>query len=177
MSFARAQRWHETPAVPEQVQDEDHQHHVFPERLPWRELDGIAETSAVCYFIENGRISRKKLKEHHEDKQYPGGNFHSVVDENCYAEGHFRGDRLLYAELEYRASLTRNNLIGMVVFLNATTVSDRTSGQRLFDRVAPGGGAGLRVLFSKESRTNLCIDVGFGERGARGLYFGLQEAF
>jgi hypothetical protein len=94
-----------------------------------------------------------------------------------YAEGHFRGDRLLYAEVEYRATLTGNGLIGMVGFLNATTVSDRTSGQHLFDRVAPGGGAGLRVLFSKESRTNLCIDIGFGERGSRGLYFGLQEAF
>jgi len=94
-----------------------------------------------------------------------------------YAEGHFRGDRLLYGELEYRATLTRNNLIGMVVFLNATTVSDRLSGQHLFDRVAPAGGAGLRVLFSKESKTNLCIDIGFGERGSRGLYFGLQEAF
>jgi hypothetical protein len=94
-----------------------------------------------------------------------------------YAEGHFRGDRLLYAELEYRATLTRNGLIGMVAFVNATTVSDRASGQHLFDRVAPAGGAGLRILFSKESKTNLCIDIGFGERGSRGLYFGLQEAF
>ena len=94
-----------------------------------------------------------------------------------YAEGHFRGDRLLYAELEYRATLTSNGLIGMVAFLNATTVGDRLSGQHLFDRVAPGGGAGLRVLFSKESKANLCIDIGFGERGSRGLYFGLQEAF
>jgi len=38
------------------------------------------------------------------------------------------------------------------------------------------GGAGLRVLFNKRSKTNICMDFAWG-RGSRGLYFALQEAF
>jgi hypothetical protein len=33
------------------------------------------------------------------------------------------------------------------------------------------------VLFSKRTRTNLCIDYAWGRQGARGFYLGLQEAF
>ena len=40
-----------------------------------------------------------------------------------YSEGQFRGERLAYGQAEYRATLTRNGLLGMVVFLNTTTVS------------------------------------------------------
>ncbi len=46
-----------------------------------------------------------------------------------YGEGQFRGERLAYGELEYRGTLMRNGLLGMVVFVNATTISNlrRTS--------------------------------------------------
>lgn len=94
-----------------------------------------------------------------------------------YAEGHFRGERLAFVELEYRGTLMRNGLLGMVVFANATTVADRQSGRHLFDRFAPGAGAGLRVLLNKRSRTNLAFDVGFGEKGSKGVYLAVQEAF
>lgn len=94
-----------------------------------------------------------------------------------YAEGHFRGEKLTFAEFEYRGRLTANGLLGMVVFANATSVADTSAGQALFDHVAPGGGAGLRLLMNKRSRTNIAIDVGFGERGNRGIYLAIQEAF
>lgn len=94
-----------------------------------------------------------------------------------YAEGHFRGEKLAFAELEYRARLTANGLLGIVVFANATSVADTSAGQALFDRVAPGGGAGLRLLMNKRSKTNIAFDVGFGERGNRGIYLAIQEAF
>jgi hypothetical protein len=94
-----------------------------------------------------------------------------------YVEGRFRGDRLAYGELEYRGTLMANGLLGMVAFLNATTVSNRETGESLFDDLAPGGGIGLRVRFNKRSKTNICIDVGWGRGGSRGLYLGLQEAF
>jgi outer membrane protein assembly factor BamA len=94
-----------------------------------------------------------------------------------YPEGHFRGERLAYTEIEYRGTLLANGLLGMVAFVNATTVADRSSGQRLFDRVAPGAGAGLRLLINKRSRTNLAFDVGFGEKGNKGVYLSVQEAF
>jgi hypothetical protein len=94
-----------------------------------------------------------------------------------YKEGQFRGERLAYGEIEYRGSLTRNGLLGMVAFLNTTTVTNLESGERLFDSFAPGGGAGLRLLINKRSQTNLCFDVGFGQQGSKGVYLAIQEAF
>ncbi len=94
-----------------------------------------------------------------------------------YAEGRFRGERLLYGELEYRTTLTSNGLLGMVAFLNTTTLSNSASGERLFDNFAPGAGAGLRVLLNKRSKTNLCFDIGFGKQGSRGIYLAVEEAF
>ena len=94
-----------------------------------------------------------------------------------YVEGRFRGEHLVYGEAEYRGTLTANGLLGMVAFLNLTTVSDKHTGQSLFDDVAPGAGIGLRVLMNKRSRTNICIDVGVGRQGSKGLYLGLQEVF
>jgi hypothetical protein len=94
-----------------------------------------------------------------------------------YGEGRFRGERMLYGEVEYRASLMRNGLLGMVAFLNVTTITNLETGERLFHTFAPGGGAGLRLLINKRSKTNLCFDVGFGKDGSRGVYLGVQEAF
>jgi outer membrane protein assembly factor BamA len=94
-----------------------------------------------------------------------------------YTEGRFRGDKLLYGEFEYRATLTRNGLLGMVAFVNTTTLANRESGEQLFDGFATAGGVGLRVLFSKRTSTNLCVDYAWGRQGARGFYLGLQEAF
>ena len=94
-----------------------------------------------------------------------------------YAEGRFRGERLLYGELEYRATLTRNGLLGMVAFANTTTLSNLQDNERLFDSFAPAGGVGLRLLFNKRSRANLCVDYAWGKQGSHGLYLALQEAF
>lgn len=82
-----------------------------------------------------------------------------------------------YGEVEYRGTLMRNGLLGMVAFLNATTISNLDQDERLFDSVAIGAGAGLRVLINKRSKTNLCFDVGFGKQGSRGIYLAVQEAF
>ena len=94
-----------------------------------------------------------------------------------YAEGQFRGERLAYAEVEYRGTLMRNGLLGMVAFLNTTTVTSLDTGEGLFERFAPAGGAGLRLLINKRSKTNLCFDVAFGKQGSRGIYLAVQEAF
>ena len=94
-----------------------------------------------------------------------------------YSEGQFRGERLAYGEIEYRGTLMRNGLLGMVAFLNATSVSNLAQDERLFDSVAIGGGAGLRLLINKRSKTNLCFDVGIGKQGSKGIYLAVQEAF
>ena len=94
-----------------------------------------------------------------------------------YREGQFRGERLAYGEIEYRGTLMRNGLLGMVVFLNTTTASSLESGEQIFDSFAIGGGAGLRLSINKRSKTNLCFDVGFGKNGSKGIYLAIQEAF
>jgi hypothetical protein len=94
-----------------------------------------------------------------------------------YAEGRYRGDRLMYGELEYRGTLTNNGLVGFVLFLNTTTVDDIAAKQKLFDSFATGAGFGFRFLLNKRSRTNLCTDYGWGKDGSRGFYLAIQEAF
>ena len=83
----------------------------------------------------------------------------------------------MYGEVAYRATLTRNGLLGMVAFANTTTVSSLQTGEKLFDDFAPAAGVGLRVSFNKRSKTNLCADFAWGKSGSHGLYLALQEAF
>ena len=94
-----------------------------------------------------------------------------------YAEGRFRGERLLYGEIEYRGTLMKNGLLGMVAFVNTTTLANSQSREQLFDDFASAAGAGLRLLINKRSKTNLCLDVGFGRQGSKGVYLSVQEAF
>jgi surface antigen Omp85-like protein len=94
-----------------------------------------------------------------------------------YGEGRYRGERLVYGEVEYRGPLSSTGLLGWVAFLNTTTLTNLQEGERLFDNFAPGAGAGLRLLFNKHSRTNICFDLGFGKDGSRGVYLAVQEAF
>jgi hypothetical protein len=94
-----------------------------------------------------------------------------------YAQGRFRGQRLAYGEVEYRWTMTRSGLLGMVAFLNTQTLSDKQAGERLFDSFATGAGVGLRLMINKRSKTNLGLDIGWGKDGAHGVYLAVQEAF
>jgi hypothetical protein len=94
-----------------------------------------------------------------------------------YSEGQFRGERLAYGEIEYRGTLMKNGLLGMVAFVNATTISNLQQDEHLFESVAIAGGAGLRLLINKRSKTNLCFDFGVGKNGSRGIYLAVQETF
>jgi outer membrane protein assembly factor BamA len=94
-----------------------------------------------------------------------------------YGQGRFRGQRMLYGEVEYRWTITRNRLLGMVAFLNTETLSDEQTGERLFDSFATAAGVGLRVLINKHSKTNLAVDFARGQHGEHGVYLAVQEAF
>lgn len=94
-----------------------------------------------------------------------------------FPDGRFRGDRLIYAETEYRGLLTQDGLLGLALFVNMTTVSNRSTGESLFDSVNVAGGGGLRILLRKLSRSNLCVDYAVGTRGSHGFYLSLRDAF
>jgi hypothetical protein len=93
-----------------------------------------------------------------------------------YTVGYFKAPQYFYSELEHRYPITRNNFLSGVTFFNIQTANDM-QGTKLFERWQPGGGAGLRVLFNKDTRTNLCLDYAFGKYGARGFFLGLTEVF
>ncbi|MGI4863127.1 MAG: BamA/TamA family outer membrane protein [Janthinobacterium lividum] len=99
-----------------------------------------------------------------------------------YIQGRFRGKNLVYGEAEYRFAITRNHLLGGVVFANAQSVTELNvvRGQvedGSFEKIAPAVGGGLRINLNKSSRTNLAIDYGFGIDGSRGLALNLGEVF
>ena len=93
-----------------------------------------------------------------------------------YPQGRFRGERLVYGEVEYRWTVTKNGLFGMVAFLNTQTFGGEQTGGDLFDSFATGGGVGVRLMLNKKSQTNLCLDIGWGKEG-KAVYFAVQEAF
>ena len=96
----------------------------------------------------------------------------------AYVQGRFRGQDIIYTEVEYRVPLQRNkDTFGAVVFVNATTASNRNAGISLYDYMDFGYGVGLRLNLFKNSRANVTIDYAWGEYGAQGIYFGLNEAF
>jgi hypothetical protein len=96
----------------------------------------------------------------------------------AYTQGRFRGENLMYFETEYRFPLLPNKeFLGGVVFMNATTATNKAADIGLFDYMDPAVGVGLRVMINKKSRANLNIDYAWGKYGAQGFYFGLNEAF
>ena len=92
-----------------------------------------------------------------------------------YIQSRFRGKNLLYAEAEYRFGITRNGLLGGVVFANAQSVTDWPSNK--FQVIAPAVGTGLRIKINKHSNTNLCLDYAIGINGSNGIFVNLGEVF
>lgn len=93
-----------------------------------------------------------------------------------YTNGYFKGSSFAYTEAEYRFPILRNQFLSGVVFANMQTGNDRI-GTKLFEQLQPAGGVGLRLLFNKATRTNLCIDYAVGKFGQKGVFLGLNEAF
>ena len=73
-----------------------------------------------------------------------------------YAPGRYTGRNLIYFETEYRFSLTRNGLLGGVIFGNAQSIPNSISDN--IRPIIPGAGFGLRIKINKYSGTNLAID-------------------
>jgi hypothetical protein len=96
----------------------------------------------------------------------------------AYTQGRFRGQDMVYGEAEYRFPLQKTKeTFGGVMFLNATTASNRDADINLFKYINPAYGVGLRVMINKKSRANLNIDYAWGSYGAQGFYLGLNEVF
>ncbi len=64
-----------------------------------------------------------------------------------YSDGRYRGQHLIYGEMEYRGTLTSNGLLGFVAFTNVTSVDNADAGDeavrgfRARGRLRPAGAA------------------------------------
>lgn len=92
-----------------------------------------------------------------------------------YIQGRFRGAQMVYGEAEYRYKILNNGLLGGVFFLNAESLS-AAPGTKL-QGIQPGFGPGLRIKLNKISKTNICVDYGFGRQGSNGLFIDVGEIF
>ena len=93
-----------------------------------------------------------------------------------YTSGYFKGTKYNDTEVEYRFPILSNKFLSGVAFYNLQTANDE-AGTKLFQQFESGYGAGLRVLFNKATRTNLCLDYAFGSYGQRGFFLNLNETF
>ena len=94
-----------------------------------------------------------------------------------YTQGRFRGPQMMYGEVEYRFPISPcTGVLGGVVFANATTASNKAQDLNLFGSVRPGYGFGLRIMVDKSSRTNLTVDIAFGNKTS-GFYLAASETF
>jgi hypothetical protein len=92
-----------------------------------------------------------------------------------YIQSRFRGNNMSYLESEYRFAISKNGLLGGVVFVNAEKFSDELS--TTYKAVLPGYGLGVRIKLNKFARTNICLDYGFGNNSSQGFFVNLGEVF
>ncbi len=94
----------------------------------------------------------------------------------AYAIGRFRGANYFYLESEYRFPISKRKLLSGIAFINMQTVSSEGT-YKVFTKIHPSAGAGLRILINKRTRSNLCLDYAIGLDGQSGVFFGLNEVF
>jgi hypothetical protein len=92
-----------------------------------------------------------------------------------YVYDRFIGKKMIDLEAEFRYHITRNGLLGGVLFANAESLSEMNSNQ--FQVISPAAGIGLRIKFNKFSNTNVGVDFAVGVHGSQGFYGNLGEVF
>ena len=91
-----------------------------------------------------------------------------------YFEGRYRDRNYFMMQLEYRQYFWWK--FGFVVFAGAGDVAPELMKFSL-TKLKYSYGLGLRFLFNKDEKVNLRMDLGFGNDGNSGIYFGIEEAF
>jgi hypothetical protein len=120
-------------------------------------------------FIMSGHLPYLTLPALGEDQRARSGR--------GYTNGRFRGDNIVYGEVEYRFPIWPcSHIIGGVLFVNATTTSNADRNIALFQYVRPAVGVGIRIMVNKYFRTNINLDYAIG-MNSKGFYFSGQETF
>jgi len=91
-----------------------------------------------------------------------------------YFMGRYRDKFYSLLQLEYRQYFWKR--LGFVVFGGLGDVASEML-KYDFKTLKYSYGLGLRFQFNKKQKVNLRADIGFGNDGNRGIYFGIEEAF
>jgi hypothetical protein len=148
---------------------------------PWRSLiidlrkyyhlpagsDNVIAFWSYNWLVLNGRPAYLDLPATGHDPGFTTGR--------GYIQGRFRGAQMVYLESEYRFRITRDGLLGGVLFVNGQSFS-AAPGTAL-QTIQPAFGPGLRIKLNKVSKTNISIDYGFGREGSKGLFINVGEVF
>jgi hypothetical protein len=119
-------------------------------------------------YLLNGNIPYLELPGTAKDGTFRSGR--------GYTTQYFKGTQFNDTEAEFRFPILANKFFSGVLFGNLQTGNDE-HGTKIFQVFQPGYGAGLRVLFNKNTRTNLALDYAFGRFGNKGFFLNLNEAF
>ncbi|MFN8417026.1 MAG: BamA/TamA family outer membrane protein [Cytophagaceae bacterium] len=91
-----------------------------------------------------------------------------------FTQGRYRSRQMFTMEAEYRFRISKNGLLGGVLFTNASTFAE-PNGE--FKYVNPAVGTGLRIKLNKNSQTNITLDFAIGVKNNRGFYADVGEIF
>lgn len=91
-----------------------------------------------------------------------------------YEQGRFLGKNMIDLEAELRFPITKNGLLGGVVFANAESLSEFSD---RFEVISFACGVGMRLKFNKLSNANVAIDYGMGKNGSSSFFGNLGEVF
>jgi len=136
--------------------------------LSQRNPDHVLAFWQWAYFKLDGAIPYLEMPGTAHDTYNRGGR--------GYTFGRFKGPSYACFETEYRFPILKNKLISGTCFFNFQTASNDQS-IKIFENWASAAGAGLRILFNKNSRSALCLDFAKGQSGAYGVFCGLNEVF
>ncbi len=91
-----------------------------------------------------------------------------------FQQGRFRAKSLFYSEAEYRRDITRDGLLGFVLFVNINSLNGPNS--KFLSNWNLGGGGGVRIKVDKDSGINISLDYAVS-RDFQGPYLTLGEYF
>jgi outer membrane protein assembly factor BamA len=90
-----------------------------------------------------------------------------------YYNGRYRDNHYFALQAEYRKFIW--GPVGAAVFVGLGNVGTNVSD--LTQQIKPNYGIGLRGLMIRKEHLNARIDIGFGDKNTRGVYFTIAEAF
>ena len=157
-------------------------HYQYIKFLVYPEPSDFVYTSFeldVRYFkrLFKGQVLATNLYLHSVSSNAPFYRLPALGGQNRmrgYFRGRYRDSNYFTMQMEYRQYFWKR--LGFVAFGGFGDVGKELTDLSLRDLKYSFGG-GLRFLFNEKENVNLRMDIGIGQDGNTGIYFGIEEAF